>query len=304
VYALAGTPASGSYPAQDIWTQEPAGLYPVGSGYSSVPGWGTPDGVTAFTSGGGTGGNTVTVTNPGAQSTTVGTAVSLQISATDSASGQTLTYSAAGLPAGLSISSSGLITGTPTTAGTYSVTVTAKDTTGATGSASFSWTIRSGGGCTAAQLLGNPGFETGSAAPWSATAGVINNSSAEPPHSGSWDAWLDGYGTTHTDTLSQAITLPTGCTNYNFSFWLHIDTAETTKTTAYDKLKVQVLNSSGTVLSTLATFSNLNHITGYAQHSYSLSAYAGQAITVKFTGTEDSSYQTSFVIDDTAVNVS
>jgi hypothetical protein len=161
-----------------------------------------------------------------------------------------------------------------------------------------------GGGCTAQQLLGNPGFETGSASPWAATSGVINNSSAEPPHSGSWDAWLDGYGTTHTDTLSQAVTLLTGCNNYNFSFWLHIDTAETSTTTAYDTLKVQVLNSSGTVLSTLATYSNLNAITGYAQHSFSLSSYAGQTVTLKFTGTEDNSYQTSFVVDDTAMNVS
>ena len=60
------------------------------------------------------GGDTVTVTNPGSQSGTVGTAHSLQIHATDSASGQTLTYSATGLPAGLSIgSSTGLISGTP-----------------------------------------------------------------------------------------------------------------------------------------------------------------------------------------------
>jgi subtilase family serine protease len=307
VYALAGAPASGSYPSQDIWTHEPTGLYPVGSGYSSVPGWGTPDGTTAFTSGSGGGtGNTVTVTNPGSQTTAVGTAVSLQVSASDSASGQTLTYSATGLPAGLSISSSGLISGTPSTAGTYSVTVTATDTTGATGSASFTWTVGSGSGgsCTAAQLLGNPGFETGTAAPWTATAGVIDDDSAEPPHSGNWDAWLDGYGTTHTDTLAQTVTLPSGCTTYQASFWLHIDTAETTKTTAYDTLKVQVLNSSGTVLATLATFSNLNHATGYQQHSYSLSAYAGQAVTLKFTGSEDSSLQTSFVIDDTAINVS
>jgi subtilase family serine protease len=49
VYALAGTPSSGHYPAQDIWTNEPTGLFPVGSGYSSVPGWGTPDGTSAFT---------------------------------------------------------------------------------------------------------------------------------------------------------------------------------------------------------------------------------------------------------------
>jgi phosphatidylinositol-3-phosphatase len=90
-----------------------------------------------------TSGNTVTVTSPGSQTSTAGTAVSLQISATDSASGQTLAYSATGLPAGLSISSStGLISGTPTSTGTFSVTVTATDTTGAHGSATFSWRIR------------------------------------------------------------------------------------------------------------------------------------------------------------------
>jgi O-glycosyl hydrolase len=88
--------------------------------------------------------NTVTVTNPGNQTGTVGTAVSLPITATDSASGQTLTYTQTGLPAGLSINSStGLISGTPTTATTTpaSVTVTATDTTGAHGSATFTWTI-------------------------------------------------------------------------------------------------------------------------------------------------------------------
>ncbi len=91
--------------------------------------------------------NTVTVTNPGAQSGSTGTATSLQITATDSAAGQTLTYSASGLPAGLSISSStGLISGTPTSATTASVSVTATDTTGATGSTSFTWTITGAGG--------------------------------------------------------------------------------------------------------------------------------------------------------------
>ena len=93
----------------------------------------------------GTTANTVTVTSPGNQTSTVNTAASLQISASDSASGQTLTYSATGLPAGLSInSSSGLISGTPTTAGTSTVTVTATDTTGASGSATFTWTVGSG----------------------------------------------------------------------------------------------------------------------------------------------------------------
>jgi hypothetical protein len=251
-------------------------------------------------------GNTVTVISPGNQSGTVGTAASLQISASDSASGQTLTYQASGLPAGLSIgSSTGLISGTPTTAGSSSVTVTATDTTGASGSATFTWTISAaGGGCTAAQLLGNPGFETGTAAPWTASSGVISDNSKEPPHSGKWDAWLDGYGKTTVDTLSQTVSVPSGCSTYQLSFWLHIDTAETTKTTAYDTLTVQILNSAGTVLGTLATFSNLNAASGYLQHSYNLSAYAGQKVTLLFTGSEDKELQTSFVIDDTAINVS
>jgi serine protease len=252
-------------------------------------------------------GNTVTVTNPGNQSSTVGTSVSLQILASDSASGQTLTYSATGLPAGLSVnSSSGLISGTPTTGGTSSVTVAARDTTGATGSASFTWTVSPVGGCTAKQLLGNPGFETGSASPWTSTAAVINpNGAGERAHSGSWYAWLDGYGVPHTDTLAQAVSIPSGCTNYTFSYWLWIDSSEFTSS-AIDTLKVQVLNSSGAVLQTLATFSNLNANNQYVQHSYNLAAFAGQTVTLKFTGTETDTGggTTNFVIDDTALNVS
>jgi len=151
-------------------------------------------------------------------------------------------------------------------------------------------------GCTATQLLGNAGFETGTAAPWTASSGVVDNSTSEAAHSGSWKAWLDGYGSAHTDTLSQTVTVPAGC-RATFSFWLHVDTAET-GSTAYDKLTVQAGST------TLATYSNVNAATGYVQKSFDLSAFAGQTVTVKFTGVEDSSLKTSFVIDDTAINVS
>jgi hypothetical protein len=86
------------------------------------------------------------VTNPGNQSGTVGTAQSVQIRATDSG-GAALTYSATGLPAGLSVNSStGLISGTPTASGSSSVTVTARDSTGASGTTTFTDSIASSGG--------------------------------------------------------------------------------------------------------------------------------------------------------------
>ena len=240
----------------------------------------------------------VTVTNPGSRSGTVGTAIA---SFTLSAGGGTApyTWSATGLPAGVTIgSTTGTVSGTPTTAGTYNVTATATGSGGSgSGSTSFTFTISGGGGGCSGQRLGNPGFETGTAAPWSASAGVIDNTTSQPAHGGSWKAWLDGYGTTHTDTLSQSVSIPAGC-GATLSFYLHIDSAETTTSTAYDRLTVRIGST------TLATYSNLNKASGYALRSFNVSAFAGQTVTVSFTGAEDSSLQTSFVVDDTALNLS
>ena len=194
--------------------------------------------------------------------------------------------------------STGTVSGTPTAAGTYSVTATATSG-GTSGSTSFTFTVNpaGGGGCATGQKLGNPGFESGNTV-WASTSGVIGQygSSGEPTHAGTWDAWLNGYGTTHTDTLTQSVTIPAGCTNSTLSFYLHIDTAETTTTTQYDKLTVKIGST------TLATYSNLNKATGYVLRSFNVGSFAGQTVTVSFSGSEDSSLQTSFVVDDTAVN--
>ncbi|MEU3369915.1 hydrolase [Streptomyces sp. NPDC006660] len=164
----------------------------------------------------------------------------------------------------------------------------------------------SGGGgttpCAPAQLLANPGFESGSSG-WTASSGIINTSAGEPARTGAYKAWLGGKGTAHTDTLAQTVTIPSGCAA-QFGFQLHTDTAETTATTAYDTLKVQVVNASGSVLATLATYSNLDAASGYAPRAFDLGAYAGQTVTLKFTATEGSKLQTSFVLDDTALTVS
>ncbi|HEX3527521.1 MAG TPA: hypothetical protein VH988_10660 [Thermoanaerobaculia bacterium] len=224
-------------------------------------------------------------------------AVALSISGVPT--GATAAFSPTSIAAPGSGSSTLTLTTGTAAAGTYNLTITGTGG-GKTHTAALTWTITSGGGGT--QVLVNPGFESGNTT-WVASSGVIDTSASEAAHSGSWKAWLDGYGTTHTDTLYQQIAIFSSHTSATLTFWLHIDTAETSTTTAFDTLQVQIRNSSGTLLQTLATYSNLNANTGYAQKSFDLSAYIGQTIRVYLTGTEDSTLQTSFVVDDFALNV-
>ncbi len=105
-------------------------------------------------------GQPVTISSPGPQEGLAGTAVSVPVSASDSTAGQALSYSAAGLPAGTSIAAaSGAISGTPAGAGTSTVTVTAKDGSGAFASTSFTWTVEpAADGIAATPLVGYQGL--------------------------------------------------------------------------------------------------------------------------------------------------
>ena len=87
------------------------------------------------------------------------------------------------------------------------------------------------------------------------------------------------------------------------TFWLNVTSDETTTSTQYDKLFVEVRNTAGTLLATLATYSNLNKGTAgvYSQKSLSLTAYKGQTVRVQFRATTDSSLQSTFRVDDVSV---
>jgi xanthomonalisin len=185
-------------------------------------------------------------------------------------------------------------------AGTYSVTETVTDSGGKTSSKSAAVTVAAGGSGGATNVITNGGFESG-ASSWTASSGVIctnSTCSGETAHGGTGFAWLDGYGSTHTDTVSQSVTIPTGKTSASLTFYLHVDTAETS-TSAVDKLTVSV--TSGGTTTTVGTYSNLNASTGYTLQTLNLNAYVGKTVTIKFSGAENSSRATSFVLDDVAL---
>jgi Ricin-type beta-trefoil lectin domain/Putative Ig domain len=203
VFALAGPPAAGTYPSSFLYGHtsnlydvtsgsdgscSPAYLCTAGVGYDGPTGLGTPDGTAAFMSQD----TTVAVTSPGLRHATKGIKITpLAITAADSQPAQALRFTAAGLPPGLSISPSGVITGTPTARGYYPVTVRATDARGITGSAAFKWTVDSVG----AVKSGLPGrclddWHSGTANGTKADIFTCNGSTAQ-----AWSVSLNANGT-------------------------------------------------------------------------------------------------------------
>ena len=153
---------------------------------------------------------------------------------------------------------------------------------------------------TGTNLLANPGFESG-ATSWAGTSGPITSNSGRPARTGTWKAWLGGNGRTSSETVTQQVTIPASATAATLSYWIRTDTAES-GSRVYDTLRVQVV--SGGTATTLTTFSNVGTNASYAQFSHDLLVHRGKTVTVRFLMNEDSSLQTSFVVDDTAVTTS
>ncbi|WP_283235197.1 MULTISPECIES: PKD domain-containing protein [unclassified Rudaea] len=179
------------------------------------------------------------------------------------------------------------------------------------------------------QLLDNPGFES-QLSPWTATstnpngasdcsAGCAGSTGVQEAYTSTAStgfAKLNGYGAAYTDTLSQSVKIPASIANTTktrtgpktistlnvttatLQYYLHITTAETTTTDQNDTLTVGVYDNAGTLLRTLATYSNLNANADYAPYSHDLKDYIGQTVTIKFTGAENASLKTTFLLDD------
>jgi Zn-dependent metalloprotease len=145
---------------------------------------------------------------------------------------------------------------------------------------------------TGVNLLRNPGFESGDTL-WAATPGVIGIwSPRQLARSGTRSAWLGGDGVAHHDSISQLLAIPATATT-TLSYYAHIATAETAGSEAYDTMTV---SAGSTVLQTLSNATA--HPSGYQLHTVNLSAYAGKTVSLSFSGSEDATLATSFVLDD------
>lgn len=234
------------------------------------------------------------VANPGFRAARIGTAFSLPLTA----AGGTGPYkwTASGLPAGLTVNlNTGLISGTPTTAATSTVTITTTDAANRARPTVFTIQVTpAAGSCSSAgQKLLNPGFESGNT-PWFGDTNTIGNwTGDQAPRTGSRSAAMEGYGVTDDQYLGQAVLIPPGCVHSTLSFYLKIVTEETDPV-PFDTVTIWAGNT------VLAQYSNTN-AGAYALKTFPLGAYAGQVLMISFDATEDFAASTSYVFDDVTV---
>jgi subtilisin family serine protease len=272
-------------------------------GKVTSPGTGSPNRLVYSLFSGGTGDTTrptVSITAPAAGSTISGT-VTVSASASDnSGTVSRVEFLVDGaLKASDTASPWSFSWDTRTSAnGSHTVSARAYDPTGNVGtSAGVTVTVSN---ATTAQLIVNGGFE-GSTTPW-VLSGDAYWSTGAYPHSGSGYTVL-GYYDNASGAEYQTVTIPSTATGA-LTFWLNVTSSETTTSTVYDRLYVEVRSTGGSLLGTLATYSNLNKGAAgvYAQKSLSLAAWRGQTVRVQFRATTDSVYATSFRVDDISLH--
>jgi Zn-dependent metalloprotease len=212
------------------------------------------------------------------------------------------TWSALSHSSFITVTSGGFSTGNGTVGYSVAANTLTTSRTGTLTIAGQTFTVTqagaSGGGCS--NVLVNPGFESGTT-PW-VVSGQVTRSTGAFPHGGVAYMIINGVNSS-SGTLFQQVTVPsTGCSN--LSFWLNITTSEAAGAAVFDRLFIEVRSTSGTLLATLATFSNQNSGTSgvyILRGPYNLSSFAGQTVRIQFRGTNDITLPTSFRIDDVSV---
>ncbi|MDQ6800445.1 MAG: S8 family peptidase [Acidobacteriota bacterium] len=168
----------------------------------------------------------------------------------------------------------------------------------------------------ATQLLGDPGFDFGTAF-WTVDICTIVNPTGCPPedvllasftgHTGSGHATLGGAPKSY-HLSSELLTIPPNVRKSELSFYLWIVTKENTNSNNQGdnkdgSLTIEVRDASGVLLGMLGTFTNRDANATYTQRRYDLSRYRGRPIRISFTATQDKGQPTYFLLDDVAVNV-
>jgi bacillolysin len=131
-------------------------------------------------------------------------------------------------------------------------------------------------------------------------AGAFYTNNGNYPHTGTGYMYF-GVNNNVTGQTYQTVTIPSTAAG-SLTFWFNCSSSESA-TTAYDFMYVEVRSTTGTLLQTVATYSNKNKTTAgnYSQKSFSLSAYKGQTIRLQFRTTTDSSITTTFRVDDVSL---
>jgi hypothetical protein len=284
-------------------------------GYDGPTGNGTPWGLAAFGAPASTStGAPFTISaNPSAVTVAPGsasTAIAINTAMVSGNNPEALTLNVSALPSGVTTSPAAPITvpaaatastsltlnlASTTAYGSYPITVTATD--GSNNTASTTITLTVPNPCNNAQQLANPGFESGNTG-WTSTPNVIGEwTGGEAPHSGSWDAWMDGYTSKHTDSLSQTIAVPgASCKTATLTFWVKMITTQTR--TATDTFTA---NLGGQTL----VLNNTSPVTAWTQEKVTYSLTTGQtSVPVTLTGVQAGSATTSFIVDDTSLTFS
>ena len=151
------------------------------------------------------------------------------------------------------------------------------------------------------ERLQNGNFETGRTPPWvESPSGPYSLISGLLVHNGDWAAWLGG-GNDADDDLYQEITIPSGITTAELSFWWYVQTQE--QAHPNDFLSVTVRDTSNNILVVLTTFNDGSPELVWVQSTHNVAAYAGQTVRIGFHATTDVSNLTSFFIDDVSLTV-